>query len=341
MSAVFEFVNLSLNAVLLIDEPLKIKASSKLIYAMFGLPSLISGRKKLELNKLFHGQAKLIENITHCTEALSRTGSQCNFTWRFKGKIYFVSIVSIRIDKVRHFSINFEDVSYKYKVDSHLELTRAYLSDILNNLPIGVIVLDENQHIYMLNTKQLEFFKRRIPDIELEHCLGFQLSECLSTGGVQYWEPLVKSYLAGHSKAPLQTRYTYEKFVYSCTISSFALTGDKNKAIMVISEDITEAHALEQKLKISEEKATQLKTLKEINVSLRHEIFNVVTPLSMNAELLKVYLDPVDQVAEVEMVDSILESTERLIDFVKQLIDIKEVVVEDYIDGDESSMITY
>ena len=252
-----------------------------------------------------------------------------------------MSVVAIRVDRIRHYSINFEDVSYKYKMDSPLELTRAYLNDILNNLPIGVIVLDKDQHIYMLNSKQLEFFQFSNADSELENYLGFQLSECLSVSSSDYLTQIINSYLSGNTKIPLQDKHKVDNMVFNCTISSFSLTDDKNRAIMIVSEDVTEAHALEEKLRISEEKATQLKTLREINVSIRHEIFNVVTPLSMNAELLKTYLDPVDQLIEVEMVDSILQSTQRLITFVKQLIEIKEVKIEDYIDGDDSSMITY
>lgn len=341
MSSVIEFVNFSPNTILLLNEKLRIVSSSKKIYAMFGLPTLISGRKRNELIKLFNHQTKLVTSLKSYASNLNRTGSQSDFTWHFKDKIYFVTMVAIRINGPRHFLINFEDVSYKYKMDSPLELTRAYLNDILNNLPLGVIVLDEDQHIYMLNSRQLGFFQISNADSELENYLGFQLSECLSGDCSDYLIGLINAYLSSDKKNPLQDKYRVEDLMFNCTISSFSLTDDKNRAIMIISEDITEAYALEEKLRVSEEKATQLKTLKEINVSIRHEIFNVVTPLSMNAELVKTCLNPVDQELEIEMIDSILQSTHRLITFVKQLSDIREITSENYIDGDDSSMISY
>jgi len=341
MSTVFEFVNFSPNAVVLIDTEIKIPAASKQVYTMFGLPSLISGRKKGELTKLFNTQGRLIDNLRDCLKTLTRTGSQHTFTWQFRKKIYFVSVVAIRVDRTRYYSINFEDVSYKYNMDSPLELTRAYLNDILNNLPLGVIVLDKDQHIYMLNSKQLGFFRINNSGAELENYLGFQLSECLTAECSHYMISLIDNYLAGDKKTPLQNKHKVGELVFNNIISSFSLTDDKNQAIMIITEDITEANALEEKLRISEEKATQLKTLKEINVSIRHEIFNVVTPLSMNAELVKTCLNPAEQAIEIEMIDSILQSTHRLVTFVKQLSDIKEITSEIYIDGDDSSMISY
>ena len=341
MSTVFEFVNFSPTAVLLIDEKIKIKASSKSIYAMFGLPSLISGRKKIELGNLFNKQGRLIKHFNKCIKDLTRTGSQDSFTWSFEGKVYYVSLVAIRVDHHRYFSIHFDDVSYKYKMDSPLELTRSYLNDIINHLPVGVIVLDKNYHIYMLNTKQLEYFQFNNPSGRLENYLGFHISQCLTEDSVNYWSGIIASYISQKTQIPLQKIHKVRDLVFNCTISSFSLTDDNNRAIMIVSENITEAYALEEKLRIAEEKATQLKTLKEINVSIRHEVFNVVTPLSMNAELLMTCLDPVNQAEEVEMVDSILQSTQRLITFVKQLIEIKEVKIEDYIEGDDSLMITY
>jgi PAS domain-containing protein len=341
MATLSEFINFSPHAIILADEKLRVVSSSKLVYSMFGLPSLISGRKKRELAKLFYAEKKLIANLKHCLKLMVRTGSHETFTWHFKQKIFMVDIVAIRIGRVRYYSISFDDISYKYRMDSPLEITRSYLNDILNNLPVGVVVLDRNQHIYMLNDKQLEFFQLTNEDSGLENYLGFQISECLPNEISTSWVRAIDTCLAGETGVPLQDQYILNDLLFSCTISSFSLTDNKSRAIMIVSEDVTESQMMEEKLKISEAKATQLKTLKEINVSIRHEVFNVVTPLAMNAELVKESLDPEKCAEEIEMMESILQSTYRLISFVKQLADIKEITSENYIEGDDSSMISY
>lgn len=343
MDNIFDFIRICPHNTAIIDKDRHLIAASKKTYAIFNLPTLLATRKRFDLESRFMQEEELQNRLIDCIEKLKHSSTPISIPWQHDKKIYDLVVYRCTWLEKRYFCINFTDVTYKYKEDSPYALSRHYLERILNNLPVGVTVIDNYQNIFVVNKTQLEFLNKmdETTDINMEHIVGFRISDIFPDSDEASWEDIIATVLTQEDPTPLQFVDAYQTKVFLYTVSPFVNESNHTPGAIIISEDITEKAKMEEELKHAEEQATRLKALEEINVALRHKIYNVITPISMNAELLKHTLSIDDFPDEVDMADSILSETKRLHSFIETLSQLNEIDTEQYLDGEAEQMIKF
>ncbi len=342
MDNIFDFIRICPHSTAIIDKNQHLLAASKKTYAIFGLPTLLANRKRIELENRFRQEEELHGRLEKVLIKLKHSSSTITIPWQHNKKIYDLGIFSCKWQGERLFCINFDDVTYKYKQGSPYELSRQYLEKILNNLPVGVTVIDNYQHIFVANNTQLEFLARMEPstDIDLAQVIGFKVCDIFPDCSETSWEDIVETVLTQDNPSGLQFVDTYSNSVFQYTVAPFVNESNQTPGAIIISEDITEKAAMEQELKQAEEQATRLQALEEINVALRHEIYNVITPISMNAELIKHSLAG-EMPEEEEMAESIINEAKRLHSFIEKLSNMNQISTVSYLEGEDEQMLNF
>ena len=341
MDNLLDFIKVSPNAVALVNKKRLLLVASKKIYAIFGLPTLIANRKKVELEIRFQEEDSLQTKLSNTIKKIKTSSTASYFSWQFNDKIYDVSVNYFTWKGEKMYQLIFKDVSYKFKTSSPYALSRQFLETIINDLPVGVTVIDELQNIFVANETQMEFFSRMHKNAPKDHSevVGFKVCDVFPDCKDVSWEKIIASVLEAENTTPLQFIDTYPDSVFQYTVAPFINEESHSQSAIIIAEDVTEKTALESELKIASEQTTKLKALEEINVSLRHKIYNVITPISMNAELIKHSL-PEEGMEDIqEMSESIVSEVRRLHSFIEQLSKMSEVKSVNYLDSEDELML--
>ncbi len=341
MDNILDFIKVSPEAIALVDAKRFLLVASKKIYSIFGLPTLIANRKKMELEQRFQNEQSLQTKLQNAMKKIKSSSTPVYFSWQNKEKIYDISVNYFTWKKEKMYQVIFNDVSYKFKTSSPYALSRQFLETILNDLPVGVTVIDELQHIFVANKTQLEFFARMQPNgpADISEVVGFKVCDIFPDFQEASWDKLVASVLEANDQVPVQFIDTYEDSVFQYTIARFMNEDSRSPSAVIIAEDVTEKVAMESELKVASEQATKLEALELINVSLRHKIYNVITPISMNAELIK-HSIPDEGFSDIEnMSEAIINEVKRLHTFIEKLSAMNEVKTVSYLDSEDEQML--
>jgi PAS domain S-box-containing protein len=205
--------------------------------------------------------------------------------------------------------------------DSLLRLER-YNKSVVNNSPVGIVVIDARGNIATINPAALEIFdldKQNIQVItENEEPTAFL--DCLPVSEQARWRSIITTTQA------TQQEYADPRFYHDtgylekvlsikiCPISG--LPNGKDGLVMTV-EDVTEKITMEQYVILSE----KLVARGEMAASVAHELNNFLSIISNNAELLTINLERDKHDKARGNAKSITDSVQKIKRFVDSLMD--------------------
>ncbi len=334
MKDFIKFIETMPETMIMFDKALEMKGNSPKVCQVFGLPSLLAKLKKGELKNRIEQDPSFMATIKKSVKRLHHVGSKIYSRWTIGKKNYELTVFSFKIKKDLMYGVYFKDVSYKYEENSPFSLEREFLQKIINNLPVGITVVDQDYQVYAINKTQIDYLKEISGD--MEHMIGFDINYIFPDSESSSWRELINA--AKESDVDrLQFIDEYHEGIFQYTISPFS--NDRgNKGTIIVCEDITQRKRMEDELREVEDGKTRLELLEKVVVTLRHEVFNVITPIMMNSELIQTMLDD-GQEMHKELSQNIIDETIRLKDFIEGLSSINEIKTVDYVDNADDKMI--
>lgn len=208
------------------------------------------------------------------------------------------------------------------KLYEDLLALKVYIENVVNRTPIGIMVVDNNLKITIVNKAAQEIFKKAGWKNGLE---SFALSDLTILDLVpeeekNRWKKICYQVL--YTRNPFQEAKSFQKFekeelALSLKVSPLQNMDSRTVGLIIVVEDVTEKVVLERHLILSEKLAAK----GEMASSIGHELNNYLTIISSNAELLSINLRKKNYQKMDGNAQSILESINTMKRFTDGLID--------------------
>lgn len=342
MPAVQTFISQSPLPCLVMSDAMELIAASSAVYDLFDLPSGVLTPGTLDaLAEAMDKTGDLADLLTIHSMKLNNPGSCSEFEWVLPEAAFLVKIFTFSGEEDSlFFGVYFEDISAKKHERRSLEEARRFLEQIINTLPLGIIVFNDRNLVSVINECQMNICNRLGQEVNLLNVIGEHITRIFPDVPDVDWTK-VEEYLNQTEEVRCtfdgEFAGAYGPVFLEFRLHSFAQENGRQRGAVLICDDVTEKRSLEAEVKEAEQKNTQLKTLQNLNVTLKHEIYNVLTPVSMNAELLKFSLME-EQAEEKAMAEAILEQVTRLQTFIDKLSSTHEIKTTSYINNDDEQM---
>ncbi|MEZ5358171.1 MAG: ATP-binding protein [Candidatus Zixiibacteriota bacterium] len=208
---------------------------------------------------------------------------------------------------------------------NRLSCLKRYNEDIIEQSPVGIIVIDSDYNLVTINDASLKIFqvnKGQISASGNEDKQG-RFIDIIPDAEYDRWRKMIEPVLSGLGDFE-EDRYFhntgYEEKVLSIKISLTNSLPNKSTGAILVIEDITEKVILEKYVILSE----KLVAKGEMAASIGHELNNFLTIISNNAELMQInierqHYDKVEHNTKmvVENIQKIKRFTDGLMDFSK------------------------
>ncbi|NIP41879.1 MAG: GAF domain-containing protein [candidate division Zixibacteria bacterium] len=220
------------------------------------------------------------------------------------------------------------------KLYENLLALKRYNENIVNQTPVGIIVVNQNLDVTSLNEAAFEILtppSKRTPSFHGE-IIGARFFDLLSEDQTGYWKRNLD--LTFESRNAFEdTRYYYrvndDEKVLNVKITPLENEAENQESLIIVIEDITEKVILENYVMLSE----KLVARGEMAASIGHELNNYLAIISNSAELMvrNIQSGKFDRLernsnAILENISKIKRFTDGLMDFSKLE---KEIVAYD------------
>ncbi len=158
--------------------------------------------------------------------------------------------------------------------NSELVERRNYLTRILSNIAAGVVSIDDNDRLTMLNPAA-----ERMLGLRLTQVFGKTSAEVLGRSDLSVVAELVAEAAANpHSEVEQQVKLTGGEQIMTALVSATALSDDSGayRGVLLFFEDVT--HLL---------RVQRMEAWREVARRLAHEIKNPLTPIQLSAQRLR------------------------------------------------------
>jgi PAS domain S-box-containing protein len=322
-------------AVLLVDANLKPLSGSRKGFSVFGVraqPDALTDSIR-QLDQALLAESDFFSRMEAAKARVRRPGSEAQFRWERSNRVYEVEVGAVGYGEALGYFVLFTDVTQQIRFEQTRELTRRYLEDILNNIQLGVVVMNREMRITNMNRAQEGFLHRIGTSISWVEAIGMEVSELWPEDDARRWEE-IREQVLGKGEAyedPQRSHATPEgDLILSVEITPLRdQRGDLIGAIQV-SEDVTERVQLEEDLRRAEIVAERLEAVRETAITVNHEVNNPLTTILATAQMLLL--------SEKELSDSLQErlrqvevNAKRIAEVTKRLRMVEEVKTKEYI----------
>ncbi len=322
-------------AMVLLDRTLTPLACSKKGFSVFGLrPERTVTEGDLHaLCEVLHQEGILVSQLNDTMERLQRPGSDALFKWTRGGRTYEVTVGALDRGENRHFVVMLHDVTQQMQFEETRETARRFLEDILNNIQLGVIVLNRDMRITNMNRAQGGFLQRLGIWLSWVEAIGMPVSELVPIDSAEMWSKITETVLV-KGEAYRESRRHY-KTSDGDLILSVDVTPLKNQNGQVIGaiqvcEDVTERVRLEMELREAEIVTERLQAVKETAITVNHEINNPLTTILGSAQLLLMSKEPFSDKTRDRLL-AIEREVKRIATVTQRLKELDELKTDDYI----------
>ncbi len=202
---------------------------------------------------------------------------------------------------------------------------KEYNEKVVNNSPVGIIVIDSGYNLVSINDSALETFEKNKDSIKLLHQsdLPTRFFELVPESEAPRWRQMLETPLT--TSQPFEdSRYFhktgYEEKAFSIKISPLRKLPNGGDGLILVIEDITEKVIMEKYVILSE----KLVARGEMAASIGHELNNYLAIIGNNAELLSLNLQrnqpekaKFNSTQIIESISKMKRFTDGLMDFSK------------------------
>lgn len=211
----------------------------------------------------------------------------------------------------------------------HLSRMKQYNEDIIDQSPVGIIVIDSDYNLITINDVSFKIFqvnKGSIIDGAKERGQN-NFTDLVPENEYDKWRKMIEPVISGLGDF-VEDRYFhntgYEEKVLSLKISKTeSLPGRKTGAILIV-EDITENVILEKYVILSE----KLVAKGEMAASIGHELNNFLSIISNNAELIQINIDREEYDKVGKNIRSVVDNVGKIKRFTNGLMDFSKLETE-------------
>ncbi|MBT4138013.1 MAG: PAS domain-containing protein [Candidatus Latescibacteria bacterium] len=322
-------------AMVMIDPSLTPLACSRKGFSVFGLrPHREPVPEDLvALQDALQSDRDLVSELGNTLDRLRRPGSDAHFRWARGGRTYEVIVGALSRGEDRSFLILFQDMTQQMQFEETRETARRFLEDILNNVQLGVVVLNRDMRITNMNRTQELFLQRLDVWLSWVEAIGMPIAELIPNDPPERWAQITDTVLE-QGKSYEEARCVYET-AEGDMILSVEVTPLKDQDGQVIGaiqvcEDVTERVRLEGELREVEIVAERLQAVKETAITVNHEVNNPLTTILGAAQMLLLSQDGLsDKVrARLQLIE---QEVKRIAKVTQRLKDLDELRTDDYI----------
>ena len=318
-------------AALIIDGALQIVAYSRRVFPVFGLRVRSPATDPLErLNQILVEERELGDQLALATAQLVKSGDEERFSCRCRERTYAVTVCAME-EGEGNFLALFEDTTSLATSEEILFNARRYLEQVLDDIPLGVVVLNQDLRITSINRQELRFLGRMGIELGLVDAIGATLEETLPEEPGREWQLMCRTVLeSGERIKEPRKAYPVEEgtLVLATEVAPLRDQQGRNTGVILISDDVTEYARLEQELV----RVEKLATVGQMVVTINHEINNPLSIISTNAQMLRL-LNPDLEEKIVAKLHKIEEQVKRITKVTERLRRMDEVATDEYIDS--------
>lgn len=326
-----DFLQLFPFPVLVIDGALRVLAHSRRVLPVFGLRSgAHRGDPAERLTQALDEDPELGDSLALATARLVNPGEEERFAWEHRGHTYAATVCALE-EGSDSFLVIFEDITSRAVSEEILRNARTYLEQILDDIPLGVIVFNPELRITAINSQQLGYLKRMQIELSLVETIGATLGELLPEELGQAWQGLCQDVLDGGARVE-EIKKAYPVADGNLVLATIAapLRDQQGQlaGVILVSEDVTEQTRLERELV----RVEKLATVGQMVITINHEINNPLSIISTNAQTLRL-LNPDLSEKIVAKLRKIEEQVKRIAEVTDRLRRMDEVATSEYIDA--------
>ena len=275
-----------------------------------------------ELTEAIRDDAALRASVQHAIDTLSSGGRSAEFRWTGPAPdvLEFVGHAS-RADS-DHFVLVLDHTSDQVESEQIFTVIREYLDAVLNRLPLGVIVMDNDLRVTFYNRSQASLFTSLGLELSLIEVIGAPVDQFYPVFAGQMWRKLVAAVAerqesSTHAKIP----YPPDDPTHYLQVQLLPLTGRGGhlSGVICITDDVTRLVHLEDDLVRQE----RLAVAGQLVAKFHHEINNPLVSILGMAEMLLYRTTLDDDVAR--RVKRIRRGALRIAEVTKKMREIREL----------------
>ncbi|MBN2226347.1 MAG: GAF domain-containing protein [candidate division Zixibacteria bacterium] len=211
----------------------------------------------------------------------------------------------------------------------HLLDLKQYNEMVVNNSPVGIVVIDAQYNVLSMNDAALAILEKNKEDVRLYNAReeGTRFFELVPENSSAKWRQMVDSALT--TNQPFEdSRFFhntgYEEKVLTIKISPTSRLPYGGDGLILVIEDITEKVIMEKYVILSE----KLVARGEMAASIGHELNNYLTIIANNAELLALNIEKTQIDKAKFNCGQIVESIQKMKRFTDGLMDFSKLETE-------------
>lgn len=326
--------------IVVLDDNLNLIQASRQAFSLFKVRYREVEHKEniAKLSDVLLGDQTFVYAIGETTLQLTRAGSHASMRWQSEDQIYDIAINAMpNGESDLYFGLSFQNVTKRLAIEHSREITRNYLEQIIDSLPLGIVVIDREMRITAINRAQQEIMAFQGKDISMLNAIGTLLQEFLPQHEGMPWDR-VETQLFEERKAVHQLESTMEEADRLRTFSSSVLPLLKENGEVIgamhLTEDITEKLRLMADAREAEMLSARLETLQHTVVTLNHIINNKLTGMMCNIEVVRSTGEPLSPNKQ-RLLGEAQDEGESIAQFIRDLSNIKEIKITNYLKDEQ------
>lgn len=324
---------------IVLNEQMDFVNASRAAYSMFRSRFRPTDRQKslANLSERLMDNPSFLSLVGAATMRLTKLGSRETVRWQNADRTYDIEIFTLPPEKELHFGLLFEDVTQRLLFERSRETSRTYLEQMIDSLPLGIVVVDCDMRITAMNKLQQHFLQMNGTRESRLDVVGSNIMDWLPEQENVSWGDAMER--LSSKREPLRgIEYTsvIAGTEHIFTVDLIPLIDKHCEVIgaMHVTEDITERRRLEAEAHESEVISARLDTLKQIVVTLNHVVNNTLTGIICNIEVVRSIGEPLPQ-DKTDLLNDVTKEAHSIAAFIRDLTDIKEIKTTDYLEGEK------